>query len=329
MASMRRTSSTCKNILDDAIGLGLIVRWRDFYQRSYDYERPCWVEVDYPNFASKAFNGHNFEEAFGFAADHVLNLYPKETAVKTVDECRQIIKQALDDGILYGAYYPDPKMFTDPKMAGGFLEVWPTAGREGHVWPNDNRKVFAPSLAEKCDGITNYNRVAEFVLSLYPKENDMTALHPDSSSYADCFRILREAKKDGVISHFAFYSNISDPASIAVYERTNAPRKHFEDKDGTKGYIGLLREAAAYCLDLRKKRQPKPTGKMSEEQLANEIMASGYTLRMDTVANTSVPTLALYKNGSHSISPCGLSMQSDEVRCAFLARCVEWIREQK
>lgn len=414
---MRRTSSTCKNILDYAIGLGVIVRWRDFYQRSYDYERPCWVEIDYPNFTSKSFNGHNFEEAFGFAADHVLDLYPKEAAVNenildkavadkaiagwrseihisvlgpatatvyvtdregceatfrggqnawkraeefalgsypkenTVLTLSQVVKRLYDEHCgneRYGylLFCGDDAAVVDKvhgayekySLAGGPVTYLPFHKVYGKPTENHNcSAAIIVHLSGTLDDIeinvtkNRFGNTFTMHCNALLEETTVETLHPDSSSYVGCFRILREAKNDGVISRYWMNSgDESECPYLGLYggHRGAVAEEMFLDEGGTKGDIGLLRLAAAYCLELRKKRQPKKTSAMTSEELAAEIDNSGYTFRMDMVANSNLPTLGLWKRGG-GLTPCGLSMQFDEVRDTFLERCVNWIREQK
>lgn len=164
-------------------------------------------------------------------------------------------------------------------------------------------------------------------------------VHPDSSSYGECFKVLREAKKDGVIKGWWMNSGhgydytkgvpmYDTPTRIGFYGSASDGQNDivFED-DGTKGDIGILREAAAYAKDLRAK-QPKPVEKMDAKMLSDEITLHGYSTKTARKSNTDVPTLTLYDIGQpHKAFP--ISIDENETLTDFLRRCVTHIRGQK
>lgn len=79
------------------------------------------------------------------------------------------------------------------------------------------------------------------------------------ASYAGCFRILRDAKKDGVIENWWYTAKgIRGCPTAAVMLKGNTNPVRYDDNDGTKGDLGILREAADYVLGLRKKAEKQP-----------------------------------------------------------------------
>ena len=84
----------------------------------------------------------------------------------------------------------------------------------------------------------------------HPKEKTMP-YNDDNRSYADCFRVLREAKKEGVIANWDYESAVP---GINLYHRNASNPTRLYD-NGTKGDIGILREAADYVVGLRKKNE--------------------------------------------------------------------------
>lgn len=146
-------------------------------------------------------------------------------------------------------------------------------------------------------------------------------LHCDSAGYADCFRILRDAKKDGVIQSWWYdIQGIRGCPTAAVMLKGNTKPSRHDDKDGTKGDIGILREAADYVLGLRKKAEKPNPKTMSALDCRIEINSSG--MKLDTNDDFLLPML---KEG-----PIGrLSMFNTETFEDFLRRCVVYIRGMK
>ena len=72
-----------------------------------------------------------------------------------------------------------------------------------------------------------------------------------SRCYADCFRILGEAIKDGIISDWWYGAKqTNEEPGIDVY-LPGGKIATLRDTDGTKGDIGLFRESADYVMGLR------------------------------------------------------------------------------
>ncbi len=150
-------------------------------------------------------------------------------------------------------------------------------------------------------------------------------LHPDTAGYAECFRILREAKKDGVIGNWWYDAKgICGCPTAAVMLKGNTKPVRYDDNDGTKGDLGILREAADYVLGLRKNIK-QDIGSMSQIQMVDEVQASGYEFKYASV--TGIPSIGLFPKCANTPS---LTMKAQgENQTGFLRRCVEYIRGQK
>jgi hypothetical protein len=149
-------------------------------------------------------------------------------------------------------------------------------------------------------------------------------LHCDSAGYAECFRILRDAKKDGVIVSWMFeaYSLTQEPSPRLVVAPTMVRNDAviFQD-DGTKGDIGILREAADYVMGLRKKAEKPDPKTMSAEDCGFELRQTP-NVEVTSIPGFLLPVLRI-SGSTH------FHMLQAETYHDFLRRCVEYIRGQK
>ena len=150
-------------------------------------------------------------------------------------------------------------------------------------------------------------------------------LHPDSAGYAECFRILREAKKDEVILNWEYNSRFPH---FRVISENCLDGDVFQDRAGQKGDIGILREAADYVLGLRERDVPCPVT-MSDYECLSKLSIAGYIIHRCSLYPSGRPggmgpcieANALYLGEQYV---CSQAM--DESPIAFLRRCVEHIR---
>lgn len=198
-------------------------------------------------------------------------------------------------------------------------------------------------------------------------------LKPDSAGYIECFRILREAKKDGVIcgwqmnsghgyDHKKYVTDYNVPAVIGFYGPASDGQNDIVfAEDGTKGDIGLLREAADYVLELKHQKwlesqpihafdgmdikeafrvlneflkktgelkntkQPKSVSEMNTEAIYQEILNSGY--RIETIFESGCwPSLCMVLKGTWGHST---QQQTTETLRDFYERCLEYARSDR
>lgn len=149
-------------------------------------------------------------------------------------------------------------------------------------------------------------------------------LHCDSAGYAECFRILREARKDGVIRDYGYYAlSTNNNPMVSVWKYTTGCGRNFDDTDGTKGDIGILREAADYVLGLRKAKEKPDLKTMNVHQCQGEIADAGCIIVRVKFTGTDTPTLMMQNRVGHATCSC---LQIDEPLLSFYRRCVEYIR---
>ena len=235
-------------------------------------------------------------------------------------------------------------------MPDVYGHYWYDTKDSHHLWednrcPDCNTKCF-PLGAVSYDGNDRFGEWSCFSTP-YVDGNLMDILKPTKEttvnkySYTECFKILREAKKDGVIREWGYRTNHSgmDYAGTGVM-RLDETWDFFLDTDRSKGDIGILNEAAEYVLELRGKMTPN-VSTMNDKQCMDELKASGYTIISDNY-DDNVPTFTLqtpirsclgqyigfpyFTNGEST----GLSMQrTSEDILTFLRKCVEYVRNQK
>lgn len=441
-----RTVDECNAILDNAKSDGIIADWKQFYQRSTDFYRPCWVEIKFKDGYHKACNFGTRGEAQNWGADYVLSLYPKESGkidcTVTVDDpqglhewmkarfpkdvpvnnftmtfhqreipCRwgdsEWVEVDKSGDVVSVNVDGERKSFTGQyaaQQASTYVrecmrdcwknkektveiklseavhsimadpaftqKAWIIVWGDNHVavgtvvdamrkWQRDSiyqrpiagfTKMPYPMEVERADiiihvtggptGMTleitknRHGKMRRFdcMADCYFKESNMNQndvekawpynhLHCDSAGYAECFRILREAKKDGVIDDWYYAAKMPDgPPGIDVYPVKGHGFESFRDKDGTKGDIGLLREAADYVMGLKKKAEKPDPKDMSARECMAEIKLAG----MD-MGHGQGSLLPILKNGPINVQ----YMYGDETYANFLRRCVEYIRGLK
>lgn len=141
------------------------------------------------------------------------------------------------------------------------LHVW---GFKYDPFPMNEMAYIADMIVKVRDNKLEVqkNRYGKnFTLDYEPEEPAMSDnsgrwtykhLKPDSAGYAECFRILREAVKDGIIRNWYYGTEMPDGyPGIDVHSKNGHGFEASRDTDGTKGDIGLLREAADYVLELK------------------------------------------------------------------------------
>lgn len=238
----------------------------------------------------------------------------KERKMLSVEECKQKLNEAVDNNVIkQWKFFPYSSDF------------WKAYGIE---------ITYMDGATRSFTGNTNahaHNQAVEYVAFITPKEKKVNRY-----SYDECFRIMRKAKKDGIIRGWGFCrnnSNVEQQPATWVEHDGLFDTKRFTD-DGTKGDIGVLNEVVAYVNRLSKEhalKNAKPDTKdMTEKQLMEEIRNRGYHTG-HTTHEKILPTFGLYtQNTSTGTSrPTGISWQSGETRHDFLAKCVDHIRKQK
>lgn len=157
----------------------------------------------------------------------------------------------------------------------------------------------------------------------HPKETDV---YPDNRSYAECFRVLRGAKKDRIIKGWS-YNNRENafPAIILSYQDKLLSTKSFADEDGTKGDIGVLNEAVEWVVARKKQVCLPAPNTMTAEECMKEIFGNDHDFLTDKFDN-GIPTFSLVFGDRHFT---GIALQTNETMTDFLRRCVERIREAK
>jgi hypothetical protein len=148
-------------------------------------------------------------------------------------------------------------------------------------------------------------------------------------SYAECFRILREAEGNRIIRWWNYMSSSNNvDAQVTVHGGSGA--RPFDD-DGTKGDIGILNEAARYVISMT----PVPLGlrkdtrTMTAEECVKEIGDENYILKPDTYiggGKDQVPCISLWTFPSDGMV---YIMNPTETIAGFLRRCVEYVRSKK
>ena len=138
--------------------------------------------------------------------------------------------------------------------------------------------------------------MSDYVEPLYPKENTVKKTadnqppgssywKPDTdgcgehATYEECFRIMRDAKNDGVIINWSYHNqkHLQDTTPCCIVEAHMQPDYYAHDNGtGTKEDIGILREAAEYVLGLKhqqwkKNQKPDPDDMSFDEQLTEAV----------------------------------------------------------
>ena len=336
----------CKQKLNEAVKNKVIRKWKTFSNCRSDLWHPYGIEITYTDGATRSFTGGTNASAHYQAVDLVTFITPKEKKMSLKEAVQQL-------GSTFDTYNGRHIITFYGKETGTLNTVVRyivdfCKGRSGtieivcrHPVCNDEdyyRSCMVVEVSGELNDISLkviknrfgkcYTLKANAFDNTPPKEKTV-----NKYSYDECFRIMRKAKKDGIIRGWGFCRNNSnvEPQPATWVERDGlVGTKRFTD-DGTKGDIGVLNEVVAYVNQLSKEhalKNCKPATKnMTEEQLTQEIINTKYALRDGTVPNTSLVTYYLCNRICGTLAP--ISWQSGETRHQFLAKCVDYIREQQ
>lgn len=339
----------CKQKLNEAVKNKVIRKWKTFSNCRSDLWHPYGIEITYTDGATRSFTGGTNASAHYQAVDLVTFITPKEKKMslkEAVQELRDVFDKHNGRHVITFFGKETGTLNTVVKyMANcciGQMAWTEVVCRHPSCDDADYyRSCMVVEVSGELRDITLRITKNRFGKCYTLKANAFDNTSPKEKrvnrySYDECFRIMRKAKKDGIIRGWGFCSNNSNveqqPATWVERDGL-VGTKRFTD-DGTKGDIGVLNEVVAYVNRLSKEhalKNAKPDTKdMTEKQLMEEIRNRGYHTG-HTTHEKILPTFGLYtQNTSTGTSrPTGISWQSGETRHDFLAKCVDHIRKQK
>lgn len=223
---------------------------------------------------SPKFIGKTAEDAYNKAADYVLSLYPKENVMSDMPPLAQVIDEIMegtkvvsvgvivqggDDMVTVVAKAIRTR--AAGRIPAATVETYIGEGQPVPYFQKEHAAIIItvsgpPTHLHLTVEKHRYGPMMSYSANIYAKDNKPPKETPmayqyDNRSYADCFRVLRDAKGDGLIANYGTNAaSITDGCAIAYIVRKEMPHhiETFADQGGTKGDIGILREAAAWVL---------------------------------------------------------------------------------
>lgn len=239
------------------------------------------------------------------------------------DKCpRYVITFNDTSGDHHSFYGPNPH-----QKAVEFLQ------NMGLAVPEDLRWKYPGMIAPPPDYIPGFMQFKEDEMKEYPphyfeKDTDGCGQH---ASYEECWKIIRAAKKHGIILSICYRDcHQSDTAFCDGTLRFALPHEdvQFFSRYHPQTDLDMLREAAGWIIEQRRKLSRKDPSKMLSVECEQELEDAGYTVLGIACNLSGIENLVLCDARNKMPVGCDPLLLS-ETPLQFIRRCVEYVRRQK